>query len=162
MASVMAALTTTTAATPTRSWTFEAWTPGRVCAKMTESRPSSTTFSRVADRPDALVGVPARLLGSRVWSSSGSGSAAKRHAWSAGIRRGRPQTQNAPHADEQRAPRSAGPTQGLSAKQSVKSSCATWIHYSCGSLMKIQMKAATPIHQRSSHRVVRHRERIAS
>ena len=55
-----------------------------------------------------------------------------------------------------------GPAQELSARKSVKSSCATWIHHSCGSLMKIQMKAATPIHQRSPHRVVRHRERMAS
>ena len=35
-----------------------------------------------------------------------------------------------------------GPTQGWSARASVKSSWATWIHHSCGSLMKIQMNAA--------------------
>ncbi len=29
--------------------------------------------------------------------------------------------------------------------KSVMSSCATWIQYSCGSLMKIQMKAVAPM-----------------
>ena len=33
---------------------------------------------------------------------------------------------------------------GWSAMNSVKSSWATWIHHSCGSLMKIQMNAAIP------------------
>ncbi len=29
--------------------------------------------------------------------------------------------------------------------KSVKSFCAMWIHHSCGSLMKIQMNAASPM-----------------
>ena len=36
------------------------------------------------------------------------------------------------------------PTHGLSPIRSVVSSWAMWIHHSCGSLMKIQMKAAAP------------------
>ena len=56
----------------------------------------------------------------------------------------------------------SGPNQGLFARASVKSSWATWIHHSCGSLMKIQMKAATPIHHLSCQRTVRQRDRMAS
>ena len=37
---------------------------------------------------------------------------------------------------------SAGTPKIVSFMKSVKSSWATWIHHSCGSLMKIQMNAA--------------------
>ena len=39
----------------------------------------------------------------------------------------------------------AGTPKTVSFMKSVKSSCAMWIHHSCGSLMKIQMKAAMPM-----------------
>ena len=41
-----------------------------------------------------------------------------------------------------------GPSAGCSASWSVKSSWATWIHHSCGSLTKIQIAAAVTTQNR--------------
>ena len=56
----------------------------------------------------------------------------------------------------------AGTPNTVSFMKSVKSSCAMWIHHSCGSLMKIQMKAAMPMTARivESNRVARDPERL--
>ena len=51
---------------------------------------------------------------------------------------------------------------GWSAMNSVKSSWATWIHHSWGSLMKIQMKAAIVDERRAARRDGFHRVRTAS
>ena len=53
-----------------------------------------------------------RACSAAVSISSGRGSAAKRHVWSAGSRRGRPQIQNAPPASR-RATTIVGPNHGL-------------------------------------------------
>ena len=47
----------------------------------------------------------------------------------------------------------AGTPNTVSFMKSVKSSCAMWIHHSCGSLMKIQMKAAMPMTARIVRRI---------
>ena len=81
----------------------------------------------------------------RSWASSipsGSGSARNRQAQSAGLSRGRTKKyRTASRAST--ATISAGRNQGTSRIVSVRSSWAMWIQYSCGSLTKIQIAAAT-------------------
>ena len=57
---------------------------------------------------------------------------------------------------------STGTPNTSSFMKSVKSSWATWIHHSWGSLMTIQMKAASPMIPRRDRRLGSHFSRIAS
>ena len=56
----------------------------------------------------------------------------------------------------------SGGNHGTSCQVSVKSSWATWIQYSCGSLMKIQMQAAVTIQKRVLSRRGSQRSRTSS
>ena len=57
---------------------------------------------------------------------------------------------------------STGTPNTSSFMKSVKSSWATWIHHSCGSLMTIQMNAASPASWRCDSRRGSHFRRMAS
>ncbi len=56
----------------------------------------------------------------------------------------------------------SGANHGTSCQVSVKSSWATWIQYSCGSLTTIQMKAAVTTQKRRPNRRGSQRSRTAS
>ena len=56
----------------------------------------------------------------------------------------------------------ATPNHGWLRTVSVKSSWATWIQYSCGSLMKIQIAAATSSQTRAERRAGSQRSRTTS
>ena len=84
-----------------------------------------------------------------------------RHDQSAGIRRGRTTNQSTARPTST-AVDTSGANHGTSFQVSVKSSCATWIQYSCGSLTKIQMKAAVTTQKRRPNRRGSQRSRTAS
>ena len=99
----------------------------------------STTFSTVDHESTRTLAAVQASRSAAVSISSGSGSAARRHDQSVGSRRGR--TTNHRIARPTRtAPMTSGANHGTSCQVSVKSSWATWIQYSCGSLMTIQMQ----------------------
>jgi hypothetical protein len=93
--------------------------------------------------------------------SSGSGSAATRHDQSAGIRRGRTTNHSRPRPTST-AVDTTGANHGTSCQVSVKSSWATWIQYSWGSLTKIQIAAAVATQNRMPNRRGSQRSRTAS
>src|SRR6187401_1607168 len=104
----------------------------------------STTFSSV-DRD--LTRTWAAVHASRsaaVSISAGSGSAATCQGQSAGNRRGRTTNHSRARPTSTRVD-TTGANHGTSFHVSVKSSWATWIQYSWGSLTTIQMAAAVMI-----------------
>ena len=128
---------------------------GSTEAKITQMRPMSATFSPVGrDRipsrtPGVSGGTGWRWSATRtVVVQSGVGTLARwlRHTRTAATTTttSRPTNQRfsamaSPHGV------STGTPNTSSFMKSVKSSWATWIHHSWGSLMKIQMKAASPM-----------------
>ncbi len=93
--------------------------------------------------------------------ASGRGSVAILNGQSAGSSRGRTTYQSTRASTTAATPRT-GQAHECSARKSVTSSWATWIQYSCGSLMNTQINAAAPIHQVSANRSGFHRERTPS
>ena len=153
----MAVLTTISTATPTKSSSFETWSPGRDWEKITDSNPTRTTFSSVSS--DQRRELPARhaACSAAVSISSGSGSAASRSGWSGSGVRGRTTNQTTTARASSRPPSSQG-AQAWSRRVSVMSSWATWIQYSCGSFTQTQIAAATTtqpdrLRRRGSQRV---------
>ena len=80
-----------------------------------------------------------------------SGSAASRQAQSGVGSRGIT-TRTSTNAATSSATTHAIPNHGWSRTASVKSSCATWIQYSCGSLTKIHSPAAVSSQNRAEKR----------
>jgi hypothetical protein len=160
-ARVMPELTTTTAATPTKTSVVEPVKSGSIWEKITATRPTSMTFSRVPVERMASYLIRQASCSSGSSIASGSGSGRNRQDQSGGQSRGRTSFWKA-RKRPSRMTRSSPMSQRWRLISSVTSSWATCSQYSWGSFTTTQITAAALSHQPTSRCTGCQRERIVS
>ncbi len=148
--------TTTSTATATVICTGVASTPGRICAKIVHTIATSAIFSSTIALNTRRRACRSSRRASPRSSFPGRSGATSSIGWSPGLSLG--QTQKAKNAAKViRKSATATANAGWSRTASVKSSWATWIHHSCGSLTKTQMLPAASSQNRRLIVTVRQR-----
>ena len=154
-------LTTTTAATPMKTSVVEPVKSGSIWEKITETRPSSITFSSVPVDRIASYRIRQAACSTASSISAGSGSGRNFHDQSGVRSRGRTSFWKA-SASPSSTTISSPMIQRCALICSVTSSWATCSQYSCGSLTTTQIRAAVLSHQPTSRCTGCQRERIVS